>query len=80
MVSNTWYKIKYKNGRVQEAVCFHKEINLDSDEDLNTQDERVYKKPSEEPIKTLSSRKNCIKRITKGVMEKALKPLPPSVL
>ena len=80
MVSNTWYKIKYKNGRVQEAVCFHKEINLDSDEDLNTQDERVYKKPSEEPIKTIEFQKELYKKKTKGVMEKALKPLPPSVL
>ena len=51
--SNTWYKIKYKNGRVQETVCFHREINMDSDEDLDIQDERVYKTPPEKLIETI---------------------------
>ena len=51
--SNTWYKIKYKNGRVQETVCFHREVNMDSDEDIDIQDERVYKTPPEKPIKTI---------------------------
>ena len=52
--SNTWYKMRYKNGGIQDSVCFHREIDWDSDEDMDIQDERVYKTPPEEPIELLS--------------------------
>ena len=56
--SSTWYKLTYKNGKVRETVCFHREIDWDSDEELSDEeiekrDEEIYQEPKEKPIETI---------------------------